>query len=119
MASRFETDFAASAWAVLASVHGRTLTYTPDGGVGATVTGIWEPREVAPSSSPDGGQARSAGVVQLAGSDAPDPTDRDSVTIDAVVYAVLRVVRRGPVVELEVESREELRVGGDASRIKR
>lgn len=99
--------------------QGETVTYTPQGGAGTAISGIWEPDRTLPGYYPDGEQDRTLGVLLVSTADVPTPGDRDQFTIGGVVYAVRAVENRRFFVAFQLEAIVQRRVGGDHSRIRR
>lgn len=72
MASLFETDFIVTARANLQALHGVSVTYTPRGGAGSSVTAIFEDAvELG---------ADSRGVFRLSKADVAQPARNDTIT---------------------------------------
>lgn len=112
----FHEDIAGDAEDVLAE-QGQDVTHTPHGGVGVTLTAIWDPDATLPEYVFDGEQDVKRGVAQL--SSTVTVTDRDSFTIDGVVYAVAMIRDTRWLTECQLVAREKRRVGGANSRLQR
>ena len=119
MSSRFSEIFKSSPSDLLNEIHGIDATYTPDGGEGYSVTGRWHPDRTLPQYFMDGEQDVSVGVFIVNPDDVSDPSDKDSVTIDGAVYAVVEIGRTDIVLELQLEKREQRYVGRSDGKIKR
>lgn len=117
--STFSTAFAA-ARAMLDSHFGVTFSWTPKGRAAVTgLTGRWSPGQVLRNYYPDGSQEIALGVLRAAPSTLPGASIEDTVTIGGEVYAVKEFGNRAPVLELQLERRTQVRLGGDNHVIKR
>lgn len=96
-----------------------TATYTPNSGDPSTITAIWSFNQTLPEEYEDGQQSVASGVLRVDPADVTDPDDRDTATIDSVVYAVKSIGRRFPILELHLEAPVLRRVGGVGSRTER
>jgi len=118
--SNFETMVQGSAWSALAAHFGRTVTYSPHEGQEKSITAIWNPNRTLPEYYPDGEQKVARGVLRVNPADVPNPDERDSFTIDDVVWPVVVIGRRTPILELQLETRQLRTIGpGDSGRVKR
>lgn len=117
--STFSDQVQGTAWDSLAAIHGQTVTYTPYSGEPSSVTGIWTPGQIMPGYYPDGEQEVSVGVLRLSGAAVAAPDIRDTVTIAGTTWAVKSIGRVNPILELQLEAREQRAVGGANARIER
>lgn len=119
MSTMFEQMARGAMWDDLARVHGRSVTYTPRGGTPVDITAIWNPGQVIPSVYDDGSQAVETGVLRASPADITNPDIEDTFTIDGETWAVKALGRLTPFIELQLERREQERLGGEGARIQR
>lgn len=113
----FATRFLGTAWDMLVALHGQAVTYTPFGGSGTSITAMWRPGQMLMGYLPSGTQEVALGVLRASSSDIATPDPRDTVTIQGVVWAVVSIGRRTPVVELQLETRDQRMIGGARHRL--
>ncbi len=119
MSSRFSDIFKSSPSDVLNEIHGITATYTPSGGEGYSVTGRWHPNRTIPQYFNDGEQDVLTGVFICNPDEVSAPSDKDSMTIDSVIWAIVEIGRRDPALELQLENREQRFIGKSDTKIQR
>ena len=115
----FATEFVAQAWPDLAAKFGETVTYTALGVAGAAITAVWLPNQVLTGYYPDGEQAVSVGVLRASPADVPNPNLEDVVTISGATWAVAAIAQQTPIVEMQLERREQRRLGGTEHTVRR
>lgn len=76
--------------------HGETVTYTPFGGSGVSITAVWHPRIIERRNRPDAEKQVKAGTIECSLVDVASPSDRDQFTISGDVYAVERFISVHP-----------------------
>ena len=116
--SVFET-MAQGSWEIFAADFGISVTYTPSGGSPATITVIWNKGDILPGHVFDGEQLLTTGTLLANAEDIAAPSLSDTFTIGGVVYAVTGIGRTTPFVELQLERRTQVSLGGDAQRLQR
>ena len=98
-------------FSVLQEVHGETVTYTPDGGAGVSITALWRPRGVEADYNTDGEQQRKDGEIECSLDDVTAASDRDTFTISSVVYRVERVTSTHPTVVADLVKLTDRTIG--------
>ena len=117
--SMFDQIMQVSAWPALAQIYGRAVSYVRYGENAKTITGIWHPNQIMPGYYPDGEQNLELGVLRVGAADIADPDTRDSVIIDGTTWAVKSINQRGAICEMQLEKRDQRKVGGESERIQR
>jgi len=115
----FDEMVQGTAWAAMVLTRGRTVTYTPHGGQGTSITAVWTESEVLAGYMPDSEQEVRLGLLRASALDVSDPDTRDTVTMDGVTWAVVFIGRTSPIVDLQLETRRVRRVIGGDRRIDR
>ena len=104
----------------LLRTHGRSVLYFSSvNSSSETTDAIWNPSDVSPGYYHDGEQEVHTGVIRVLPAVITDPDKSDYFTIDSETWAVTKINRTVPVVEMELERRESVRVGGANTRIQR
>jgi len=86
--SDFDTA-AGEAMTVRLNVFGETITYTPSGGAGSSITAVCSNLAVDVDHYPDGDAAVTRGQVLVSSDDVTQPGRGDSVAVDSVTYRVV------------------------------
>ena len=115
----FATEFVAEAWPDLVAEFGETQIYTPLGGSPTSVTIIFHPNQTLPGYYPDGEQSVALAVANASVADIANPNLEDAFTINGAVWAVAGIGQRRPIVELQLERREQRRLGGTEHTVRR
>jgi hypothetical protein len=98
---------------------GEPVTYHPDGGADSTITAIFELNSILPAYYQDGQQHVLLGVLTATAVDVPTPSLLDTFTVRAETWAVKAIQQETAITELQLERREQERVGGQHSYIQR
>ncbi len=117
MGTMFEQMARGAVWDDLARVHGRTVTHNPKGGTPVDITAIWHPNQIIPGVYDDGTQTVEMGVLVV--NPASTPGIEDTFMIDGETWAMKSLGRLTPFIELQLERREQERLGGEGARIQR
>ena len=120
MASIFEDIMQGTGWDSLTAVLGKSVTYNPNGGTPAIITALWSPNETLPEYYPDGEQDVALGVIIVSPGDVATPDNRDTFTIDSVVWAVKTIGAATPLISMQLERRVQRGIGpGNFGRVQR
>ncbi|MBX3465290.1 MAG: hypothetical protein KF878_00135 [Planctomycetes bacterium] len=108
--------FLASAWPALYEQHGQGIAYRPRGVEDDEVAleGLWQPGQLAYGYQPEdvGLVVEHFGVLRLRPPDAADAHPSDLFVIDGDVWAVARVVRRRPLLTVQLRRYDQEHVRG-------
>jgi hypothetical protein len=115
----FDQIMQTSGWPSLVQTFGRSVNYVRYGENAQTITAIWNPTQIMPGYYPDGEQNLELGVLRVSSGDISDPDTRDSVILDGVTWSVKSINQRGAIFEMQLEKREQRKVGGESERIQR
>lgn len=119
MSTMLELMAQGAAWDSLVAVYGESVTYTPSGGAPVAITAVWNGNDVLPGHMVDGEQLLKTGTLLASAEDIAAPSLSDMFTIGGAVYGVTGIGRTAPFVELQLERRTQVSLGGDPQRLKR
>lgn len=119
MTSTFDTEFAGTAWPLLESEFGETVTWTYADDTTASPTAVVEETNTETIETPDGRERIERIEVGVDPADVPQWSAEDTVTRAGLTYAITGVLQRAPILVVTAERRTIRRIGGNERRIGR
>ena len=107
MTSTFDTNWTASSGprASLLAYFGETITYTPRGGSGSSITAVVNRDAIEDVLDDRGDHTIKTVLVTISQADVAAPAVDDSITVDSVTYAVKEIAsREGGMADLVCQS---------------
>jgi len=112
--TRYTDMYTNAAWESHKLAYGETVSYRPLGVAGSAVsiTAQFTRRQVAPVNMTDARQLVDGGDLKFLEADISTTADvTDTVVVDSKTYAVTRIDQRTPLAQVQLEYREDKRVG--------
>jgi len=117
MTTTFDSLMQSAGWPSLVAQFGQTVTYTPSGGEGSSITAIWHADRTLPNFYIDSQQDVETGVLVVSPDDVMNPNiNGDTVTISGTTYAVVELGKLTPLVEMQLITRVRRAIGAGHER---
>ena len=117
MTTIFDSLMQSAGWPSLVAQFGQTVTYTPAGGEGTSISAVWYADRTLPNFYIDSQQDVETGVLVASPADVTSPNiNGDTVIIGGTTYAVVELGKVTPLVEMQLITRVRRAIGAGHER---